>query len=59
MGWKGYWAAMCENQSGPGFREKASRAGRSVMRKLGRAACVREENEARKRTTAGPAGLAR
>jgi hypothetical protein len=53
MGWKGYWAAMCENQSGPGFREKASRAGQSVMHKLGRAACVREENEARKRTTAG------
>jgi hypothetical protein len=37
-GWKGCWAAMCENQSGLGAREKASRAGRSALRKLGQAA---------------------
>jgi hypothetical protein len=35
--WKGYWAAMCENQSGLGAGEKASWAGRSVLRKLGQA----------------------
>jgi hypothetical protein len=52
------WAAMCENQSGPGAGQKASRAGQSVLRKLGRAACVQEENEERKRKTARPAGLA-
>jgi hypothetical protein len=34
-GWKGCWAAMCENQSGLGAGEKASRAGRSALRKLG------------------------
>jgi hypothetical protein len=52
------WAAMCENQSGPGAGQKASRAGQSVLHKLGRAACVQEENEERKRKTARPAGLA-
>jgi hypothetical protein len=57
MGWKGCWAAMCENQSGPRVGEKASRAGRSAPRKLGRAACVWEDNEERKRKIAGPAAL--
>jgi hypothetical protein len=38
-GWNGCWAAMCENQSGLGAGEKASRAGRSVLCKLGQAAC--------------------
>jgi hypothetical protein len=37
-GWNGCWAAMCENQCGLGAGEKASRAGRSVLRKLGQAA---------------------
>jgi hypothetical protein len=50
---------MCENQSEPGAGEKASRASRSELRELGRAACAREENEERKRKTDGPAGLAR
>jgi hypothetical protein len=38
IGWKGCWPAMCENQSGLWAGEKASRAGRSVLRKLGQAA---------------------
>jgi hypothetical protein len=38
IGWKGCWAAMCENQSGLGAGEKASRVGRSALRKLGQAA---------------------
>jgi hypothetical protein len=50
---------MCENQSGPGAGEKASRAGQSALRKLGRAACARKENEERKRKTARLAGLVR